>query len=162
MAVTIYKSTDASAPVLTGQTGSLVALLDAVLVNGYGAKAAAGWTKAFAVANKGSYRMTTVGATGFYLDVDDSGSSATLGARSARMRGYETMTAVATGTNPFPVIATTAGIQVYKSPTADATARAWILLADDKTFTLLTDPGSTSELSGWSVFHFGDIFSLKT
>jgi hypothetical protein len=34
MTVRVYRSTDASAPVLTGQVGSLTALLDAVLVNG--------------------------------------------------------------------------------------------------------------------------------
>ena len=40
-APTIYRSTDASAPVLTGEVGKLVDLLDACLVNGYGAKSAA-------------------------------------------------------------------------------------------------------------------------
>jgi hypothetical protein len=165
MAVTVYKSTDASAPVLSGSAGALTALLDAVLVGtagtAYGAKASAGWTKPFSAANKSVYRNNTVGATGFYLDVDDSGPNANLGARSARMRGFETMTAVATGTGPFPTVAQlAAGIQVYKSSTADATAKPWIIVADDKSFWLLTDPGG--EISGWSVFHFGDIFSLKT
>lgn len=162
MAVTLYKSTDASAPVLTGQVGSLVALLDAVLVNGYGAKPAAGWVKAFAAANLAAYRMATVGATGFYLDVVDSGSSGTLGARSARCRGYEVMTGLSTGTGAFPTTAAAVnGIQVFKSATADAAARPWIIVADNKTFTLLTNPG-VDALSGWSTFHFGDIFSLKT
>ena len=41
MTVRVYKSTDGSAPVLTGQAGSLTTLLDAVLVNGYGAATAA-------------------------------------------------------------------------------------------------------------------------
>src|SRR4051812_48257028 len=124
MAVTLYKSTDAGAPVLTGQVGSLVALLDAVLVNGYGAKPAAGWTKAFAGANLAAYRVTAVGATGFYLDVVDSGLSGTLGARSARCRGFETMTALSTGTGAFPTVAVAVnGIQVFKSASLDATAR---------------------------------------
>lgn len=35
MAIKIYKSTDAGAPSLTGQAGSMVTVLDAVLVNGY-------------------------------------------------------------------------------------------------------------------------------
>lgn len=35
MAIKIYRSTDAGAPSLTGQTGSMVTVLDAVLVNGY-------------------------------------------------------------------------------------------------------------------------------
>lgn len=163
MPVTVYKSTDASAPVLTGLVGSLITLLDACLVNGYGAKAAAGWNKAFAGTNTASYRMTTVGATGFYLDVNDNAASTALGARSARLRGFETMTAIATGTGAFPTVAVLAnGIQVYKSPTADATARPWILIADNKTLILLTNPGSSSEISGYSTLYFGDIFSLRT
>lgn len=35
MAIKIFKNTDAGAPTLTGQAGSLVTVLDAVLVNGY-------------------------------------------------------------------------------------------------------------------------------
>lgn len=161
MAVTLYKSTDASAPVLTGQVGSLVALLDAVLVNGYGAKGAAGWTTAFTAANKRDYRNSAVGGTGFFLDVDDSGPNANLGARSARMRGFETMSALATGLGAFPTVAqVAAATQVYKSSTADATARPWLVVADQYTFTLLTTPGG--EVSGWSTFHFGDIFSFRS
>lgn len=36
MTVRVYSSLDAGAPVMTGQSGSLIALLDACLVNGYG------------------------------------------------------------------------------------------------------------------------------
>lgn len=72
MTVTAYFSTDASAPTLTGTTGSLVALLDAILVNGYGAKAAAGWSIAYTGTSKRDYKQGT-GSNGYYLDVDDSG-----------------------------------------------------------------------------------------
>lgn len=34
--VRVYQSTDSGAPSLTGQTGTLVSLLDACLVNGFG------------------------------------------------------------------------------------------------------------------------------
>ena len=47
MSFTIYRSTDASPPVLNGTAGSLRALLLACLVDGYGAKAAAGWAETF-------------------------------------------------------------------------------------------------------------------
>jgi hypothetical protein len=161
MAVTLYRSTDASAPVLTGQVGSLIALLDAVLVNGYGVKPAAGWTKAFSGTNLAAYRKATTGGTGFYLAADDTGPNVNLGARVARCRGYEAMTAVATGTGPFPTVAQgAAAIQVYKSDTADAAATPWIILADQHTVTILTKPGG--QLNGWSCFHYGDIYSLKT
>ena len=52
---TVYRSDDASAPVITGTAGDLVMALDAILVNGYGAKSAAGWTIAYTGANKRAY-----------------------------------------------------------------------------------------------------------
>ncbi|SPK73722.1 conserved protein of unknown function [Cupriavidus taiwanensis] len=158
MTVRLYKSTDASAPSLTGQVGSLVALLDAVLVNGYGSQSAAGWTKAYSATNKASYRMATSGNTGFYLDVDDSAPST---AKEARMRGYEAMTAVATGTNPFPTSAQlSTGIVCRKSTTADSTTRPWYIIADGSCFYLFVD---TNDVTGYACsFAFGDFFSYKS
>jgi predicted chitinase len=46
---TEYMSTDAGAPVLDGNAGSMNTVLRAILVNGYGAKPAAGWTGAVRV-----------------------------------------------------------------------------------------------------------------
>lgn len=158
MTVRLYKSTDASAPVLTGQAGSLVALLDAILVNGYGSKTAAGWTKAFSATNKAAYRMATSGATGFYMDIDDSAPST---AREARVRGYETMSAIATGTGPFPTVAQfTNGKFIRKSSTADATARPWYVVADQTHIYMFVD---TNDVTGHSfAWHFGDFFSRKS
>jgi len=53
---TLYQSTDSGAPALSGQAGSLLEVLDACLVNGYGGKAAAGWGIAFSSGNKRVYR----------------------------------------------------------------------------------------------------------
>jgi hypothetical protein len=39
MAGTVYRSTDVGAPPLTGETGQMIKVLDAILVNGYGATA---------------------------------------------------------------------------------------------------------------------------
>ena len=47
MPVTVYRSTDAGAPLLTNSNGSLIAVLKACLVDGYGSKASAGWTAPF-------------------------------------------------------------------------------------------------------------------
>lgn len=161
MPVTVYKSTDGSAPVLSGTAGALITLLNAVLVNGYGAKAAAGWTRAFSGTNKAAYRNHASG-TNFYLRVDDESPNATSGAREAVARGYETMSAVDTGVGPFPTIAQlalAAGVVLRKSYTADATARPWIIIADNKTLYMFIKSG---DMSGWNAFAFGDIFSLKT
>lgn len=163
MTVRLYKSTDASAPVLTGQAGSLVALLDAILVNGYGAKTAAGWTIAFTAANKRVYTMAA-GGTGFSLYVDDSAAAT---AKEARMTGFEVPSALGTGTGQFPTSGqSSVGIGALlcrKSATADATARAWTCIADGHTFYLFIETGdlATSPFAALP-FMFGDFFSYKS
>ncbi|MBF3951927.1 hypothetical protein ISG27_12855 [Burkholderia pseudomallei] len=162
MGVNFYRSTDASAPTLTGQAGSLVSLLDACLVNGYGTQAAAGWTIAYTGTNKRDYKQGT-GSNGFYLDVDDSGPGAGT-YKDARARGYEAMTALATGTNAFPTTSQSAtfGGVIRKSATADATARQWYLLADATCFYLFVDTGDLTNPSYSAAFAFGDFFSYKS
>lgn len=159
MTVTVYKSTDASAPTLTGQVGSLVALLDAILVNGYGSKASQGWTKPYTATNKAVFKMA--GGNQRYIDVDDTNSGS--GANISRIVGYETMTAVATGTGPFPSAALlTGGVYVHKSSTADATARPWYAIGNGTMFYLLTMASATSFTTNGSVaggFMFGDFTS---
>jgi hypothetical protein len=136
----VYLSTDASAPVLTGAAGSMIALLDACLVNGYGAKAAAGWTKPFTGTNLAAYRMGTGGtARRMYLRVDDTA------ALSARLRGFDEMTDVDTGTEPFPTTVQVAapGLWLHKSVSADATARQWMVIATPHTMLMVTHPANS-------------------
>ncbi|MBF0283583.1 MAG: hypothetical protein HQL51_03895 [Magnetococcales bacterium] len=155
--VMLFQSTDASAPTLTGQTGSLIALLDACLVNGYGSKAAAGWTKSYSGTNKAAYRQGA--GSQFYFRVDDSGPGAG-GAKEARIVGYEAMTGIDAGTNPFPAAAQMAnGLFIRKSAAADATARAWRLLATDKAVHLIIYSGDVANNA--TLTFFGDIVSLK-
>jgi hypothetical protein len=159
MAVTFYRSTDTSAPSLTGAVGSLVALLDACLVNGYGSQAAAGWTIAYTATNKRDYKQGT-GSNGYYLDVDDSAPTT---AKEARMRGYETMSALATGTQAFPTSAQSSfGDICRKSNTADATARPWYCIADATCFYLFVDTGDFTGPAYSCGFMFGDFFSYKS
>jgi hypothetical protein len=154
--VTIYKSTDTSAPSLTGQAGSLITLLDAVLVNGYGSKAAAGWAKSFAGTNQATYRPAS--GTQFYLHCNDAAPST---AKEARVWGSETASAVLTGTNLFPTAAQqTNGLFARKSTTADSTARAWIIGADAYTLHMFVATGDLAgAYMGWS---FGDFVKLGT
>jgi hypothetical protein len=160
MAHTVFKSTDASAPVLTGQVGTLVALLDACLVSGYGATASLGWAKAFAGTNKAVYRAPD--GTRFYLRVQDDGPGARVGGQ-ARVVAYESMTDVDTGADPYPTAAQRAnGLLWDKSATTDATARAWSLVGDGKRFALLVQgAGHSSYLDKWDCWFFGDILSYK-
>lgn len=153
---TIYRSSDSGAPALSGTVGSLVALLDACLVNGYGSKAAAGWSKAFTGTNGAAFRQ---GGSGFYWNIDDNGPGAGL-AKEARARGYETMSAFGTGTGPFPTTTQLAnGTFIRKSVAADATARTWLVAADSRTCYLFILTGDTAGV--WHGFGFGDFYSYQ-
>ncbi|RLC34252.1 hypothetical protein DRH14_03375 [Candidatus Shapirobacteria bacterium] len=121
---------DASAPLLTGEAGSLIALLDAVLVNGYGAQAALGWTKEYLGSNKAAYRNSPVNGTGFYFRFDDD----RVNKESAHCRGYESMTDIDTGSGTFP---TTDDLFIWKSNSQNSTARPWVVYGDDCGFWLL-------------------------
>jgi hypothetical protein len=160
MAVKYYFSTDASAPVLNGTAGSAITVLDACLVNGYGSKTSAGWSKAYSGTNLAAYRMTTASpATGFYVRVNDTGTTA------ARLVGYETMSDVNTGTGAFPTsLQVASGLYLIKSNTADSTARPWVVIAENRSFYFFCFGSSTSLASfdGWSnnIF-FGDFITRK-
>lgn len=147
MTVEIYRSTDSSAPVLTGQVGSLITLLDAVLVNGYGSKAAAGWTKAFSATNKAAYRMPALsGSPGEsaqrYFRVDDDLSSTPY---SAEVRMYDTMTSISVydGTWGVPKIGS-GSVYIRKSTSSDATARPWTIVASERGFYCFFTNGQTT------------------
>ncbi|HRV01167.1 MAG TPA: hypothetical protein P5539_05705 [Mesotoga sp.] len=143
MATTLYRWDDASAPALTGTADSIITVLDAILVNGYGAKAAAGWTKAYTGVGKVAYRMaSTAGKAGYYVRIVDNGDTN----RSFQYRMYKTMSDVDTGTNPTPTVAQvgTNGFYVAKSQTSDSTARPWICVADDTAFVFFCDSNTTS------------------
>jgi hypothetical protein len=156
MTVRVYRSTDASAPVLTGQAGSLVALLDACLVNGFGALAAAGWTKPYTGTNKAAFRNNSTTGTGMYLRVDDNVTSYF---HRAYVTGYETMTGIDAGTNGIPASHTLNYSGWGKSNTQDATARPWVIIADEFRFYIAIQTGESG--SDWSINFCGDIISYK-
>lgn len=218
-----------SAPLLTGQVGSLIAILDACLLNGFGSRTldslviaggiatatisaghtynrwsvvevagaspaaingqqrilsvtattftfaawqlyadqtASGtitcrlppigsWEKTFSGTNKAAYRSIDPLAAGFFLRVNDTGAGPDVYA--ARVRGYESMSDVDTGTNPFPTVAQQGGEggRWIKSSTLDATARPWWLVGDTRGFYLWTQP--TAGVSALAWYPFGDV-----
>lgn len=155
MTVRIYKSTDASAPVLSGQAGALIALLDAVLINGYGSATPAGWAKAFSGTNLAAYRPP-VGGNRFYLRIDDTGTT------NGRAVGYESMSDVNTGVAGFPTETQFAGGMYWpKSNTADATARPWIIAATDRMLIMHVSSSTIANATNASICIFGDIKSYK-
>lgn len=158
-AVTVYTSADASAPTLTGEVGSLINVLSKILVEGYGSKAAAGWTKPFAGTNKAVFKMAD-GTPSMYLRVDDTN------AQDARVVGYVTMSDVDTGTSPFPTAAQYAGgLYCRKSSTASTTVRPWYCIANEKAFYFFAGTGQTA-LGAWSTgdnyLCFGKFASYKS
>lgn len=144
MTVNIYKSTDASAPVLNGTTGTLEALLNACLVTGYGSKTGAGWTSPYYDAASKTRVFQVAGNPTAFLQVRDGGPGAG-SFREARIRGYEAMSDALTGSGLFPTVAQYAnGLFVRKSSTLDATARDWIIAADNRRVYAFFYPGDTA------------------
>lgn len=159
MAITVYRSDDTSAPLLTPTDGSFNALLKACLVDGYGSKLAAGWTMPYddLVNGKSIFQNTTSKK----LWVLHNGSSTTNSAgttyfRYAFMRGIEGYTDFDTTTGNYPNIIgdpntdfTTAAFQAPSILLSDSESFSsgikWFVIADDKTFYMWIGMGSYND-----------------
>jgi len=118
--------------------------------------AAAGWQELFAgsVTNVLCLKPTVVEATGCVLRIDDTGTT------NARVRAYEAMTDASTGVGPTPLESQLAGGLFWpKSSTANATARTWFLVADERGFYLAVAPAGGDR---YTLLYGGDIASLKS
>jgi hypothetical protein len=160
MTVTVYRSDDASAPALGYVVGSLIGVLDACLVNGYGAKSAAGWAKEFSGTNLAVYRAPT--GKRFRLYVDDTAL------QYSYMRGYMVMSGASdSGDDPFPTVAQRSlGAIHNKASTTATAARPWAVIATDRSFYLFQNAGSQSTdysttSTTFGAFFFGDIFTTS-
>jgi hypothetical protein len=134
---TVYTSADASAPQITSATaGTGLAVIRACLVDGYGSKAAAGWTEEFTGTNKAVFRNSLAdGGTGCYVRVDDSSTSSSNPPMS--IRTYRTMTDVDTGSDPTHV--------VYCSRSPNGTNPvSWVLVATPLAFYFTAVGSSTN------------------
>ena len=113
-----------------------------------------GFTTPFTGTNLRVYKSAALESTGMYLRIDDTGTS------NARVRAYEAMADASTGTGPTPLEAQVAGGLYWpKSSSANATARAWYLVADERAFFLAVDPAGTGR---FTVLFAGDIGSFKS
>jgi len=115
--------------------------------------APAGWAKAFSGTNLAAYRSSDVTGSRFYCRVDDTG------ARNARVRGYEAMTDINTGTGLFPTDAqVNGGVFWVKSNAADATPRRWVVFADAKFFYIAVSQANSLTAINFSLSAaFGDL-----
>jgi len=118
-------------------------------------RAPLGFSKSFSGTNKAAYRSNDITGTRLSLRVDDSGAGS---AQYSRVRGYETMSDVDTGTGLYPTDAQVSGGGYwYKSSLANSTARAWAIAGDSRGFALFlnTDGMTNHNVS----YFFGDIAS---
>ena len=117
-------------------------------------RAPAGWEKVFSASGKAAYRSPSLIATRLFLRVDDGGTTV------AKVRGYENMTSVDDGVNPFPTIGTFPETSYLwaKSSAANETKRNWVLICDDAMIYLLTRYSTGSSYTN-SLYWFGDIVS---
>lgn len=129
---TVYRSTDAGAPVVSPTTlGSVLAVIRACLVDGYGSKSPAGWTEEFTDApnNTAVFRNSTAaGGTGCYVRVSDNNSAIVY--RPVGITTYASMSDVDTGTAGTPER------YIYRRPNNVNTATGWALVATAKAFWL--------------------------
>jgi hypothetical protein len=122
--------------------------------------APAGWVKLFTGTNKAAYKSTMPESFGTVLRVDDTGTL------DARVRGYESMSDVDTGTGLFPTVAQAAGSGGYwaKSSAANATGNRWDLFADGHGFYYAPSSysGANAAYYGQAVYWFGDAVPHKS
>jgi len=153
----VFRSTDASAPALTHANGSLITVLDAILVNGYGSKASLGWSKAFSGTNKAVYQQGA-GSSGFQLRVDDSGANV----YEALVRGAESYSDVDTiSAGGFPTVAQYANGLFWNKATTTAGTRKWVCWGDTKRFYFMPEVTEPVTDYGKNCHFFGDIYSFR-
>jgi hypothetical protein len=121
MTVRVFRSTDTDAPALSNGAGSLLAVLDAVLVDGYGSTSALGWTRPFTPVGDICVYRSNIGHQR-YLRLNDTANLSTLASV------YETMSDLSTGTGEMSA----ANSYINKTPYDSYTAANWILVSNGK------------------------------
>lgn len=140
----VRHATDGVAVPLDGLAGSLIAVFDNVLLG-------LGWSKPFSGINKAVYRAPSGHRR--YLRVDDSFGM------YARLRMYDSMSDVDTGTNPVPLDTQISGGSYFvKSSAATSATRDWTMFVADSYFYFRSYYGTSTE-QGTGMF-FGDFDSV--
>jgi hypothetical protein len=165
MPTRVYKSTDAGAPTLTGQVGSLIAVLRACLVDGFGSNPPLGWSMPYTDGNnpplRAHFRQAPKTGWGQYdLEVkDDGATSAGSDARFAEAWGWAGATGLAAGDLAFP-LRTGAGMNTRKSATANSTARRWLLVGTDRSFIFVAYHAQGGDWAAAEAWFFGDLIPV--
>lgn len=122
--LTVADSTHLTFAIASGTTSPATGTLTAKI-------APLGWTKPYSGTNKAAYLPKSQYVQSYLRVQDDSSTPTSASGRWAKLRGYESMSDVDTGTGLFPTAAqSTNGLSLVKSSTSDSTARAWVLVGD--------------------------------
>lgn len=167
---TIYAAGDYGAPIINGTSGSLLAALDAILVDGYGNKQAAGWTKPIPNGtNVGCFRQGSGSMATMF--VNDNGTPPGL-TREAWVTGWDYMTnlnePVGSGSGQFPlpsqgnVTTHVSGSVFWRKSQSGAVIpvdlpRRWVCYADARNVYMFIATGDST--SQYKMGAFGDLWS---
>lgn len=155
----VYRSSDVGAPQMTAAAGSLLTVLDACLVNGYGSKAAAGWGKTVidAATRQATYAQGAVaGLAQRKLYVKDDASAP--GNATAWGCADCTVSPTPTLTNSFWTQGNTYAGVITKADQESGGKAAWIIIATERWFYLLTKRSCWGS-RGYMLTFFGDLDS---
>lgn len=117
------------------------------------------WVKGFAGTSKAEYHSTHVQSNGHSLRIDDTGTT------TARVRGYETMTDVDTGTGPFPSdTQMSGGGYIHKSIQSNATPVKYRIFCDERfvVFSIAAGSGANAANKAAPARGFGDPLAFAT
>lgn len=136
-----FTSADSGAPTLNGVNGSMINVLDWVIVT------KGGGTKVYSGTNKAIYQLA---GGGMYLRVvHDSAVSGQ--ARTVTIRGCESATGIDSFTDPFPTVAqlSDANAVAYASITSNSTARPYWGVVTDDFIVMVVQTSSNNQCLTW-------------
>ncbi|OSI36079.1 hypothetical protein [Neisseria dumasiana] len=145
--VTLFQSTDESAPQLTASAGSLKTILKACLVTGYGDKQPLGWESAHEDSTYIAFRSKHNKASKCWISVDNQYE------RAAVVTGYHEMSAKNTGENQF-------GEGLVKLFDSQSQNAPWVLVGHERGFCLLVRSAYQYKESCSQMIYFGDFSTL--
>lgn len=169
----VYKSTDPNAPVACATPKSLINILDACLVNGYGDLPGAGWTKPFASEDgTGAVYKQGAGGNGMYLkifgvaELPERWSKGGIGQGFHGAALFESMTDYGNGVGRTPTADTAFAKEMmpvcsrsHYSPNEDSTPCAWLLIADSAFFYFFAWPIETAGSSPRKEAYYHSFFA---
>lgn len=160
MAAYVYHGTDANAPILSSVLGSVIGVLDGCLCTGYNSRPTPNWTIPYYSGNDRAVFKTGTGSNSRYFQINDN----LVGLENlATIIGYEAMTGLDVGFNPFPTtIQAPDGSFILKSLTKDGLVKNWIVLANSKICYLIINSDSSSVFENATVTVFGDFISYNS